>query len=138
MLGYLLTSTVRRARAHLDQAFHGFYLDQCIASVVSSIESLLKTERRNATGQFALRFRCLAAKFDEEVSKDEALRFYNDRSNFVHGSAASLENEKDEIFVLYEKFERVQRAAILKASTDQSFSKIFQHESSISEVFGVV
>ena len=56
MVRYIVAAPerVKRARGHIDHAFHAFYIEQRIASLASSFESLLKVERHRPTAQFKL------------------------------------------------------------------------------------
>ena len=54
------TERLRHARRHIDHAFHSFYLDQRVASLVTSFESLIKVGRGQLTYQFAERVSQLA------------------------------------------------------------------------------
>jgi hypothetical protein len=127
---------VRRARSHIDHAFHAFYLDQRTASLVSSFESLLKVERHRATAQFVLRVPALAQTVGLVITPDEAESLYDDRSVYVHGRQPTYTDVSDEIMERYNKFEAVLRRALLRASTDSQFCDLFQTDAVIVDAFG--
>lgn len=126
---------VRRARSHIDHAFHAFYLDQRTASLVSAFESLLKIGRSGLTAQFRLRVPALAQQVGEAITPDEANAFYDDRSEFLHGSPPRYIDITDELMERYNKFERTLRCALLKASTDPNFCSMFASDDAIKDAF---
>jgi hypothetical protein len=63
---------VRRARNHVDQAFHSSYIDQRCASLVTGFEGLLKISLYQATKQFALRVPKLAEFVGLMITETEA------------------------------------------------------------------
>jgi hypothetical protein len=127
---------VRRARSHIDHAFHAFYLDQRTASLVSAFESLLKIGRNRLTAQFKLRVPALAKWVGTTITSDEADTFYDDRSEFLHGSQPKYIDVTDELMEQYNKFESVLRCALLRASTDVSFCSLFATDDAIKTAFG--
>jgi hypothetical protein len=127
---------VRRARRHLDHAFHAFYLDQRTASLVSGFESLLKTERHAATAQFKLRVPALAQAVGSHITADEAEDLYDDRSVYVHGRAPNYTDVSSELIERYNKFETVLRCALLRASTEVAFTNLFAADGTIRSTFG--
>ncbi len=127
---------VRRARKHIDNAFHSFYLDQRFASLVTAFKSLMKVSDFKSTKQFATRAPRLAKLLGYELTSAEAETMYADRSAFVHGSAASFEEFSDALIEQYNRFERVIRLALLRASTDADFANIFASAESVLQVFG--
>ena len=127
---------VRRARSHIDHAFHAFYLDQRTASLVSAFESLLKIGRNGLTAQFKLRVSTLAQRVGLTITSDEANTFYDDRSEFLHGSQRKYTDVTDELMERYNKFESVLRCALLKASTDPNFCNLFATDDAIRCAFG--
>lgn len=129
---------VRRARSHIDHAFHAYYLDQRTASLVSGFESLLKVERNRATAQLTLRVPALACVVGATITPDEAENFYDDRSVYVHGRMPNFTNVNDELIERYNKFESVPRCALLRASTDAAFGHIFSSDGEITRAFGAL
>jgi hypothetical protein len=129
---------VRRARSHIDHAFHAFYLDQRTASLVSSFESILKVERHRATAQFILRVPALARMIGFTITPDEAEGLYDDRSVFVHGVQSNYTDVSDELIERYNKFETVLRCALLHASTDAQFGNLFSTDDAIVRTFGTL
>ena len=127
---------VKRARAHIDHAFHAFYLDQRTTSLVSSFESLLKVERHHATAQFKMRVPALAEMVGESLSADEAAILYDDRSTFVHGAQQKYTDVSDELLARYNEFETVLRSALLRASTDSAFAALFATDKAVTDSFG--
>ena len=127
---------VRRARSHIDHAFHAFYLDQRTASLVSAFESLLKIGRNGLTAQFKLRVPALAQQVGTSITSDEANRFYDDRSEFLHGSQPKYRDLTEELMERYNKFESALRCTLLKASTDPSFCSLFASDDAIRSAFG--
>ena len=127
---------VRRARAHIDHAFHAFYLTQRTASLVSAFESLLKIGRNGLAAQFRLRAPTLAQLVGLTITLDEANTFYDERSEFLHGSQPKYADLTDELMERYNKFESVLRRALLKASTDPSFCGLFATDDAIRGAFG--
>jgi hypothetical protein len=127
---------VRRARKHIDNAFHAYYLDQRFASLVTSFESLLKVSDYKSTKQFASRAPKLAEMLGYELTGTEAEAMYKDRSAFVHGSEASFEELSDDLIEQYNRFERVIRLALLRASTESEFAKMFYSPESVEKTFG--
>jgi hypothetical protein len=135
---YILSAPerVRRARKHIDHAFHSYYLDQRVASLVTSFESLLKVSPYRATAQFRARAPKLAQMIGLELTASEAESLYCDRSAFVHGDATSFTELSDELIEQYNRFESVLRFALLKASTDAAFSELFTSDESVTQAFG--
>lgn len=129
---------VRRARSHIDHAFHAYYLDQRTASLVSSFESLLKVERHNMTAQFKLRVPALAQTVGLAVSPDEAEVLYDDRSVFVHGLAPKYTDVSDDMMERYNRFESVLRRSLLRASTDTTFCDLFATDQEVVQAFGTL
>ena len=127
---------VRRARKHIDHAFHAFYLHQRLASLVTSFEALLKVSQFQATRQFAARTMKLAEMLGHQLTKEEAEAMYRDRSAFVHGSQASFEELSDELIDMYNRFESVLRLALLRASTEADFAQIFSSDDMVLQTFG--
>ncbi len=127
---------VRRARSHIDHAFHAFYLDQRTASLVSSFESLLKVERHQATAQFKLRVPILAQRVGLAITPDEAEILYDDRSAFVHGGEPKYKDVSDDLMNRYNKFETVLRCSLLRASTDTEFCNLFETGAGVVGAFG--
>jgi len=127
---------IRRARSHIDHAFHAFYLDQRTASLVSAFESLLKIEWNMLNAQFKLRVPTLAQRVGLTITSDEAHTFYGDRSEFLHGSQPKYTDVTDELIERYNKFEGVLRRALLKASTDPDFCGLFATDDAIRGAFG--
>jgi hypothetical protein len=127
---------VRRARAHIDHAFHAFYVDQRTASLVSAFESLLKVERIQATAQFKRRVSMLASMVGLEITPDEADAFYDDRSVFVHGREPNYTELSDELIDRYGRFEATLRHALLRASTDVQFCGLFTSDATVAGAFG--
>jgi len=135
---YILNATerVRRARSHIDNAFHAFYLDQRTASLVSSFESLLKIERQRATAQFVLRVPALAREVGLEITAADAESLYDDRSVYVHGRPPNYTDVRDEPVKRYNRFETVLRRALLRASTDIQFCALFETDQTVMRAFG--
>ena len=129
---------VRRARRHIDHAFHAFYLDQRTASLVSGFESLLKVERHAATAQFKLRVPALAGVVGLTVTPDDAQALYDDRSVYVHGRTPNYTDVSDELIERYNKFETVLRCALFRASTDPTFGDLFSTDGTIARTFGLL
>lgn len=129
---------IRRARSHIDHAFHAFYLDQRTASLVSGFESLLKVEMRNATAQFKLRVPALARTVGATITPDEAATLYDDRSVYVHGRTPNYSDLSDELIERYSKFETVLRCALLAASTDGGYGDQFSTDTAIVSAFGTL
>ena len=129
---------VRRARSHIDHAFHAYYLDQRTASLVSGFESLLKIERNRATAQFTLRVPALACVVGVTITLDEAESFYDDRSVYIHGRMPNFTDVNDELIERYNKFETVLRCALLRASTDAAFGQLFSSDEEITKAFGAL
>ena len=127
---------VRRARKHIDNAFHAYYLDQRFASLVTSFESLLKVSDYKSTKQFASRVPRLAQMLGYDLTGSEAEEMYKNRSAFVHGSDVSFNELSDELIEQYERFERVMRRALLRASTEPDFARLFYSPESVVEAFG--
>lgn len=132
---------IRRARSHIDHAFHAFYLDQRTASLVSGFESLLKIDARkgkriSATAQFILRVPALARTVGCDITPDEANSFYDDRSVYVHGRRPKYTDIDDDLTEQYNKFETVLRRALLRASTDTTFGNMFADDGTITGAFG--
>jgi hypothetical protein len=127
---------VRRARGHIDHAFHSYYLDQKIASLVSAFESLLKVERHGATRQFKIRSQNLGSMFGETISLQDADKFYDDRSSYVHGSGLEYTDLDTDVIDRFQLFERTLRAALLRASIDPTFAQIFEDDTAIVKAFG--
>ena len=127
---------IRRARKHIDNAFHAYYLDQRFASLVTSFESLLKVSDYKSTKQFASRAPRLAEMLGYELNSDEAEAMYRDRSAFVHGTEVSFNELSGELIEQYNRFERVMRLALLRASTEFSFSQLFASPEAVKEAFG--
>lgn len=126
---------VRRARSHIDHAFHSFYFDQKTSSIVSSYETLLKVERNRATAQFRLRVPALAQMFGVSITAGEADAFYDDRSVFVHGRTPNYRDVSDEVMERYNRFEGALRHALLRASTDNAFAASFADDASVIGTF---
>lgn len=135
---YILSAPerVRRARSHIDHAFHAFYLDQRTASLVSGFESLLKIERHGATAQFKLRVPALARMVGSTITSDEAGALYDDRSVYVHGRTPNYTDVSVELMERYNKFETVLRCALLRASTHPTFGDLFLSDGTITRTFG--
>jgi hypothetical protein len=127
---------VRRARKHIDRAFHAYYLDQRFASLITSFESLLKTSRDNVTAQFKTRTSRLAEMLGYELSAEDLKAMYSDRSDFVHGSPASFSELSDELRERYTRFEVVLRLALLRASTERAFAQLFSSAEAVEKAFG--
>lgn len=127
---------VRRARKHIDNAFHAYYLDQRFASLVTSFESLLKVSDYKSTKQFASRAPKLAEMLGYELTGTEAEAMYKDRSAFVHGFEVSFTEFSDDLIEQYDRFERVIRLALLRASTESAFAQLFYSPESIQKAFG--
>lgn len=138
ILKYILNppDRVRQARKHIDHAFHSFYLDQRCASLVTGFESLLKISPYKATRQFSARSPKLAALVDLELTKEEAVALYDDRSAFVHGTQVSFDDLSSDVIAHYNRFEQVLRRSLLKASTDPNFAALFNSDQSVLEAFG--
>lgn len=127
---------VRRARKHIDHAFHTYYLDQRCASLVSSYESLLKVSKYKATAQFKLRVPRLAQMAGFTITPEEAEAFYDDRSAFVHGMQVSYTELSDDLIEQYNRFETVLRRSLLRASTDRNFLELFVSDDNVLQAFG--
>jgi hypothetical protein len=127
---------LKRARMHIDHAFHAFYLDQRTASLVSSFEGLLKVERHQATAQFKVRVPALAKMVGDVITADEAAILYDDRSTFVHGAQQNYTDVSDELIARYNKFETVLRRALLRASTESTFAALFANDKAVTDTFG--
>jgi hypothetical protein len=138
MPNYILNAheRVRRARSRIDHVFHAFYLDQRMASLVSSFESLLKVERQRATAQFVLRVPALAQMVGIVITPDEAEELYDDRSVFVHGRRPNYTDVSDELMERYNRFETVLRHSLLRASTDMTFCDLFATDGGVIRAFG--
>lgn len=127
---------VRHARKHIDQAFHSFYLDQRCASLVTGFESLLKVSQFQATRQFASRACRLAEFFGMTLTEEEAKALYEHRSAFVHGKAVRFTELTTELVEQYNRFERLLRGALLRASTEEAISSLFESDKSVIDNFG--
>jgi hypothetical protein len=127
---------VRRARSHIDHAFHAFYLDQRIASLVSSFESLLKVERNKITAQFKLRVPVLARMVGVAITPVEAEKLYDDRSVYVHGRQPNYTDVSDEVMERYNRFETAIRCALFRASIHAAFGDLFATDDSVVQTFG--
>ncbi len=126
---------IRLARKHIDNAFHAFYLDQRFASLVTSFESLLKVSKYKSTEQFASKAPKLAEMVGLNLSDTDARQMYQDRSAFVHGSAVSFTEVSDELIEHYNSFERVLRRALLRASTEPTFARLFFSDDAVEKAF---
>lgn len=138
LITYNLTppDRVRHARKHIDSVFHAFYMDQRCASLVTSFESLLKVSDYGSTKQFASKAPRLAEMLGHELTGAEAETLYKDRSAFVHGSPVSFSDLSDELIEKYNRFERVLRLALLRASTEPDFAQLFSSAEAVENTFG--
>jgi hypothetical protein len=127
---------IRQARKYIDRAFHAFYLDQRCASLVTSFESLLKVSDYRSTKQFTSKAPKLAEMLGYELTGAEAEALYKDRSAFVHGSPVSFSDFSDELIEKYNRFERVLRLALLRASTEPDFADLFSSPEAVEKAFG--
>jgi hypothetical protein len=127
---------IKRARKHIDNAFHSPFLDQRSTSLVSSLESLLKIQRYGATKQFCTRVPRLFAQLGEAVTAAQCEAIYDDRSLFVHGGDTSISGAKAEALLDYERFERPLREVLLRASTEPAFEQLFASDDAIKKNFG--
>ncbi len=71
-----------------------------------------------------------------ELTGAEAEAMYEDRSAFVHGSEVSFNQLSDELIQQYNRFERVIRLALLRASTEPPFAELFSSPQSVEKAFG--
>ena len=127
---------VRLARKHIDLAFYAYFLDERLASLVTSFESLLKTSRSDLTGQFKTRALRLAALLGMELSREDLHTTYGHRSDFVHGSPPNFKELSPELLQRYDKCERVLRYTLLRASTETDFADCFSSSDAIEKAFG--
>ncbi|HWW23286.1 MAG TPA: hypothetical protein VNY78_05245 [Edaphobacter sp.] len=127
---------VRRARARIDYAFHSYYLDQRVTSLVTGFESLLKVGERSATAQSRIRVPRLAELFGITITDDDARAIYGDRSDIVHGEGPRWKDVDEKLMTLYQKFEQLLRATLLKASINKTFSQNFASNQAIRNAFG--
>lgn len=127
---------VRRARGFLDHAFHTYYLDQKIASLVSAYESLLKVGRNGLTRQFKEKVPLLAQRVGLSVEESEAEIFYDDRSSFVHGSGLQYTGIDTDVIKRFQNLEKVLRRSLLLASTDPNFVSLFEDDDAVERNFG--
>lgn len=122
---------VKQGRRHIDNAFHGFYLDQRVTSIVTGLESLLKVGRSALTRQFVTRVPQLAQMLGEAVTSDEVMNFYDERSGIVHGNAPNWSSLSDSVISQYQLFERLLRFALLRATTDPTFANQFVSDDAV-------
>jgi hypothetical protein len=127
---------IKRARARLDHAFHNYYLDQRMISLVSSYESLLKVSQYRSEKQFCVRVSKLAEYLGTPITEDDALHIYKDRSEIVHGQGPTWKDVDVALMSRYQQFEFILRKALLKASVEPVFAKNFVDDTVIQNVFG--
>jgi hypothetical protein len=141
---------VRRAVWRTEYASWLPWADLALSVLVGGLESLLKTERHGATGQFKTRVSQLANELGmDEVTADFCERMYDARSEWVHGTHVRLfstgQNEPanrgeregpgdqqqrqavDEIARLQD----VLRAAVRRCIEDAGFRAVFEGEDAI-------
>jgi len=129
---------IRRARSHIDYAFHAYFLEQRMASLVSAFESLLKIGYNKPTDQFAVRVPNLAKRVGVTITEDEARLIYNDRSVFVHGRQPNYTDLSEDIMERYMRFETAIRVSLLRASTNSEFAGLFATDGVIESNFGSI
>jgi hypothetical protein len=103
---------------------------------VTSFESLLKVSEYGSTKQFTSKAPRLAEILGHELTGTEAEALYKDRSAFVHGFPVSFSDFNDELIEKYNRFERVLRLALLRASTEPEFAELFSSPAAIENTFG--
>lgn len=135
-LATLPSKRVRLARARIDYAFHSYYLDQRVIALVTGFESLLKVEERSATAQFRIRVPRLAEAFGMTIVDSDARTLYDDRSDIVHGEGPKWTDVDEKLMTMYQNFEKLLRASLLRASTDEVFAQWFASKQSIRSAFG--
>ncbi len=129
---------IRRARSHIDYAFHAYFLEQRTASLVSAFESLLKIGYKRPTDQFAMRVPVLAQRVGVTITEDEARLIYDDRSVFVHGRQPNYADLSEDIMERYGRFETAIRLALLRASTNPEFADLFASDGVIKSNLGSI
>ena len=126
---------VHRAYWNHEYAMRSFYLDARWILVVSGLEALISTGKKDLSRQFRDRVRQLAVKFDIHLTDDDLCRAYKLRSKLVHAESVLL--GLDNILptgqhnALYQKLEVLLRRTIRRCLLDENFGSFFQNDAAV-------
>jgi hypothetical protein len=126
---------IRRALHHFHFSQLTSSLDQRVACVVTALESILKTNRNDATKQFKERVAQLSALLEMGINESIAKQFYDDRSGYLHGSSSGWIGREQEARSVYEKMEELLRKSLIKAVAEPAFAEFFISDANISAQF---
>ncbi|HKH27273.1 MAG TPA: hypothetical protein VKA61_02935 [Sphingomicrobium sp.] len=124
---------VLRAMTRCEESFRTPFTETAAVGVVTALESLLKTERRNAGLQFKSRVPAMARELGlTGITKHRAERFYGLRSRSVHG-APTLVRAGGGANLEVRAFETVVTTALRRAIEDPSFRRAFKTKTTVAE-----
>lgn len=143
-----LPGRISRALSRAESASWQRTGDTILPVLVSGLESLLKTERHQATQQFVIRCQALASELGVNDVTEAFLReMYDGRSDWVHGATVKLfapdragqerrPPTTDEQWQVFDQIARLQlllRSALRRSFEDGDFRAVFADDDLIRE-----
>lgn len=132
-VSHALPPRVLRALWNHEVACCTYWSELRWTTVVTALECLVHTDRRDSTKQFTVRTVSLARKLDIDFGQADAGRAYDMRSSLVHGQGF-MANPADA--KLLSVMEAVLRAAVRKAIEVDGFRNMFGDNNRIQAEFG--
>jgi hypothetical protein len=113
------------------------YFQPALVNTVTSLEALLKTDRRKLKAQFVHRTCALAEELEVgAVTSDAADALYEARSNTVHGGFVRIEKDSPEALGLV-VFQKLLMKALRRAIEDDLFCERFRSADTVREAWPV-
>jgi hypothetical protein len=132
-----MPSRLRRALRHFLHACHTYDLDLRFTLIVTGLEALVNTHKRNVTAQFKNRLQLAAKELGMTVTKENAAEAYDYRSNFIHGQTLQGQDIGEKVKESYEPLETLLRLLVKRSIEDQQFGRRFESQASIEATYPV-
>lgn len=133
------TSRLGTALWFAEHGAHNFYVEIRLLHAVTGLEALLNTSGDQATKQFTTRLASLASELGFTMSKTQASKIYEARSEASHGMPAVLgpdQAKRDKSAERLDLIEAVLRAAVRRGLEDDDFRAALSSAGGVEDRWG--
>jgi hypothetical protein len=132
-----LPRRIRKALRHFLYACFTYELEIRFTLVVTGLEALVNTHKRDVTKQFKRRLHLAGTDLGVSVTEDEAKEAYDYRSNLVHGQFLQGQDISKKVQDSYVHLETVLRLIVKRCIADTQFASRFETEAAINAAYPV-
>jgi hypothetical protein len=132
-----LPRRVRKALRHFLYVCFTYELEIRFTLVVTGLEALVNTHKKDVTKQFKRGLRLAGADLGVSIAEDEATEAYDYRSNFVHGQFLQGQSISKKVQDRYVHLETLLRLMVKQCIGDPQLASIFEPEAAINAAYRI-